>query len=346
MNKSKNKMGIKGLNRYIRENCKKSTNLVHLSKLVGKKIAVDISIYLYKYEGEKALLENMYRMMTIFRYYGIIPLFVFDGKPPEEKKAVLLERQQKKATAETKYREMETELLSCQETGVHNKMQYELLDQLKKQCVYMTREKIFQVKDLIVAMGCNYVDAVGEADELCSYLVLHYGFWACLSDDTDMFVYGCHRVLRYMSLMNHTVICYEMESILEELRMTQNEFRNVCILAGSDYSLKGTHLSIHDALQYFNKYISVVGEVKETRSSCIEFYEWLEHTGQMDDGEVYTMKKTQEIFDLENKDSFLITLPLYKENTENLHFHKIHKYNLKHLLMDSGFLFYSNVEPF
>jgi len=339
-------MGIKGLNRYIRENCKKSTNLVHLSKLMGKKIAVDVSIYLYKYEGEKALLENMYRMMTIFRYYGIIPLFVFDGKPPEEKRAVLLERQQKKASAETKYREMETELLSCQETGVHNEMQYELLDQLKKQCVYMTREKIFQVKELIVAMGCNYVDAVGEADELCSYLVLHYGFWACLSDDTDMFVYGCHRVLRYMSLMNHTVICYEMESILEELRMTQNEFCQVCILAGTDYSPITTKMSIHDAVQCFNKYVSILGEDKETRNSCIEFHEWLEYTGEMDDDQVCTMKKTKEMFDLGKKDSFLITLPLYKENTENLRLRKINKYNLKHLLMDSGFLFCNNVEPF
>ena len=32
--------------------------------------------------------ENMYLMLSIFRYYNVIPIFVFDGKPPPEKKRV------------------------------------------------------------------------------------------------------------------------------------------------------------------------------------------------------------------------------------------------------------------
>ena len=82
-------MGIKNLNRFIRETCKQSKNCierVHLRGLMGKKIAIDISIYLYKYS---AIIENIYLMLSIFKHYGIIPIFIFDGKPPTEKKTLI-----------------------------------------------------------------------------------------------------------------------------------------------------------------------------------------------------------------------------------------------------------------
>ena len=85
-------MGIRNLNRYLRDNCPESIRCINISELSGKKIVVDISIYLYKYEAENALLENMYVMLSIFRYYNITPIFIFDGKPPIEKKELLIKR--------------------------------------------------------------------------------------------------------------------------------------------------------------------------------------------------------------------------------------------------------------
>ena len=82
-------MGIKNLNRLLRESCPESIRCINMSELSGKRIAVDISIYLYKYEAENALLENMYVMLSIFRHYNIIPIFIFDGKPPPEKNELL-----------------------------------------------------------------------------------------------------------------------------------------------------------------------------------------------------------------------------------------------------------------
>ena len=54
-----------------------------MADLSGKRIAVDISIYLYKYEAEDALLENMYVMLSIFRHYNIIPITVIDYNHPD-----------------------------------------------------------------------------------------------------------------------------------------------------------------------------------------------------------------------------------------------------------------------
>ena len=41
-------MGIKYLNRFLRENCKSSIKMISMDELSGKKIAIDISIYLFK----------------------------------------------------------------------------------------------------------------------------------------------------------------------------------------------------------------------------------------------------------------------------------------------------------
>ena len=40
-------MGIKHLNRFLRKECGDSIKFISISELSGKKIAVDISIYMY-----------------------------------------------------------------------------------------------------------------------------------------------------------------------------------------------------------------------------------------------------------------------------------------------------------
>lgn len=89
-------MGIKNLNKYLQQSCNKSINHIHLSELSGKRIVIDTSIYLYRFMGEGCLLENFYLMISIFRQYNIIPLFVFDGKPPAEKEDMLKQRKLEK----------------------------------------------------------------------------------------------------------------------------------------------------------------------------------------------------------------------------------------------------------
>ena len=93
-------MGIKHLNRFLRDEAKESIKFISLSELSGKKVAVDISIYMYKYASEGTLLENMYLMLSTLRYYEIVPVFIFDGKPPPEKKNLLLKRKENKQEAE------------------------------------------------------------------------------------------------------------------------------------------------------------------------------------------------------------------------------------------------------
>ena len=50
-------MGIRHLNKHLRDKCPDSIRVLNMADLEGKRIAVDISIYLYKYEGDNMLLE-------------------------------------------------------------------------------------------------------------------------------------------------------------------------------------------------------------------------------------------------------------------------------------------------
>ena len=80
-------MGIKHLNRYFIDNCqKKSMSKVSMRSFAGKTIVVDTSIYMYKFTAQSALLENMYLMISIFLQFDITPIFIFEGKPPAEKR--------------------------------------------------------------------------------------------------------------------------------------------------------------------------------------------------------------------------------------------------------------------
>ena len=102
-------MGIRYLNRFLKDNASPSINLYNLAKLSGKKIAVDISIYIYRFAGDNTLIENIYLMLSIFRHYNIIPIFVFDGRAPVEKLELLQKRKEdkEKAKAHIKKRAME-----------------------------------------------------------------------------------------------------------------------------------------------------------------------------------------------------------------------------------------------
>lgn len=82
-------MGVRNLNRFIQHRCPNASTRIHLRELSGKKIAVDTSIYMYRYSGEGALLENMYLMASVFRHYNIHAVFVFDGPPPPQKTDVI-----------------------------------------------------------------------------------------------------------------------------------------------------------------------------------------------------------------------------------------------------------------
>jgi flap endonuclease-1 len=287
-------MGIKYLNSFLKDNCPDSIKCVSMGDLSGKKIAVDISIYLYKYVGDDCLVENIYLMISIFRYYNIIPVFIFDGKPPAEKKELLKQRKEDKKEAENEYNRLKECLLSSIDESDRQEI-ITNMDALKRQFVYVNKSHVEIAKELITSCGVSYYDAPGEADELCALLVIKKKAWACLSEDMDMFVYGCPRVLRYFSLMNHTAVLYNMKNILQELGISQKEFREMCVLSGTDYNLSNdaeNGPNLQKTIKLFKKY-------KKTKKTN-EFYEWIQTYDDTYIENYDFLKNVYSMFDLTN----------------------------------------------
>ena len=279
-------MGIRALNKFLQAKCKSSIKSIPLTELSGKKIAVDISIYLYKYISENALLENLYLMISLFRANNIIPIFIFDGKPPTEKNETIATRRKNKTDAREEYYRLKVIVESMKvdtdaDTQKQKQTEYEIndmsqtMEQLKKKFINIKYDDIQNVKTLLQAYGVTYFEAPGEADILCAKLVMNNLVYACLSEDTDMFVYGCDRVLRYLSLTLSNVVIYDLSHILKTLNVTMDVFKKICILYGCDYSndtLVENNMNIFNAFQLFKKYRDATGDATGYTS---DFYEWI-----------------------------------------------------------------------
>jgi 5'-3' exonuclease len=288
-------MGIKYLNSYLQRNCRNAISCVSLEQLNGKKIAIDVSIYMYKYEADGLLLENMYLFISIMRYYNIIPIFIFDGKAPAEKKDLIQKRSDDRVAAEKEIKQLKNLI---ENNIVKNKEEKQeiinTIEELKKKTTYISKSKIQLVKDLMRAYGMTYFDAHGEADQLCAMLTITGKVWACMSEDMDMFVYGCPRVLRYLSLVQHNIVIYETNGILQTLNITQNEFRDICVLSGTDYNIKYTNkTNVHfkNTIKYFKQYKEFDNINNES------FYTWLtNNTNYIKDNNL--LRKIHSMFDI------------------------------------------------
>tara|TARA_B100001559_G_C16404286_1_gene577264 strand:- start:140 stop:1120 length:981 start_codon:yes stop_codon:yes gene_type:complete len=270
-------MGIQYLNKYLTANCCNGIQRITLEDLRNKKIAIDISIYMYDYKSRGDLIEFIYKMVLEFISRDITPVFVFDGKPPPEKKLLLAKRRREKNEA---YNEIETINKRIETTAPDSSDYAELsnkLVNLKKRTTKITSEDISEVKTLFRLCGVTYYDACGEADALCAKLVSKNLVWACMSDDMDMFLYGCNRVLRHYSLFNNTLVLYETKKILDSLKVSMCNFREICVVSGTDYNYNESRkANIYKSFAYYKQFVN------ERREE--NFYEWLnKNTNYIDD---------------------------------------------------------------
>ena len=326
-------MGIQYLNSFLRNKTNNgSIKKIGLAWLSGKVIAIDTSIYLYRFLAEEALLENMYIMLSQFRYYNITPIFVFDGKAPIEKSKLLEKRSIDKNNAEKKYYLLEEELKYLKDTEKRQEICENMLS-LKKKFIRVRRIDTQKVQELITAFGATYIEADAEADEVCARLVIKKVAYACLSEDMDLFVYGCPRVIRYLSLINKTVVIYYLDNILKDLEMTLKEFKEICIISGTDYnfSIDSNIKNLHNTLYYYRQYKKCID-----KGSNIEFYTWLDETTNYVDN-IYSLYNIYNMFTPEN-----IQLKKYGVNLKR----KIMDINkIKELMIPEGFIFLEGETP-
>lgn len=321
-------MGVKLLNKFLRIKCKDESSVkkVHLSQLHKKKIAIDTSIYLYRYKGENILYEGFYNMCSTFIQYGVQPIFVFDGKPPKEKEEELKRRSSDKAKAEKEFHELK-EQLSTVTTEQEAEEIEQNMDLLRKQFIRLKTYEVQKVKNIIAAFGLSFVTATGESDQLCAAFALHKKVYAVMSEDMDMFVYGCPNIIRYFSLTKHTCIVYKYKNIITELGMTKEHFRDMCIISGTDYNKykKKDHMNIFN---YYKKYFLF------TKSGFDTMYEYFKNITLITQDDVEELQYIRSLFNICNNDTLdMIIKNVMIKNTQ------VNVNNIEHEMKTDNFIF-------
>jgi 5'-3' exonuclease len=219
-----------------------------------------------------SFMEQVYHLLCLFLKYKIYAIFIFDGKSPPEKSNVIHNRYMQKKEAESKYDEIQRNLLAMDKNSGEYMSACRELIYLQKKMVRLRSEHIVQSKELMCAFGFAYYDAPGESDQLCAHFVKSGAAWACLSDDMDMFLLDCPRVLRIMSVANHTWTLYHTASIFKELDISLQDLREIVVMCGSsDYNYD--MVSFPSIKNMFSVYYREYKKWKKENMD-ISFYAW------------------------------------------------------------------------
>jgi 5'-3' exonuclease len=257
-------MGIKKLNKFIHEN--NLTNeypnleiyLMH-NKQNNKNavFAIDFWLYAYKFSYSYGdMLIGFWNQAINFLSHRIIPLYIFDGKPPNEKQGLLSMRQKKKKNIEEKL-QCVCDAIELNENENENGNIESLKEEkrkLEKSLVHITKLDIQMVKQMFDTLNVPFMVAKGEADSLCAKLYKEGKITACLSDDMDMLALGCGKTIKFVE---GKIIEFDLVKILEGLKLNQDEFVDMCILFGCDYIRSYNKLNYTESYELIKKYKSI-----------------------------------------------------------------------------------------
>ena len=235
-------MGIKGLNKIIKRYAPNVIKEKSIHDYIHSIIAIDSSILLYKYryasqDSEDSHIHGFVQRVCFYLNKGILPVFVFDGIPPEAKKQTLDRRVKQKTKIENKINVLMDSLSS---KGIHTssiniKDVEQEINKLSKQVTYVTRSHRKECKYLLKLLGIPVIEAHGEAEATCAALQkineVNYTF----TEDTDALTFGASVVLRSAGKLGK-VIEVNLQELLESLELDMDQFIDFCILCGCDYS--------------------------------------------------------------------------------------------------------------
>jgi len=258
----------------------------HLSFLQGTTVTVDTSIYLYKYLGEfergpNRLADRFTQLIGVFKMYNITPIFIFDGPPPPEKMAVLLQRSIQKNKAELKYNQI-------LQNSIHSSASHETLTEETRTLLLDLQRQFIRIKDADIEhmqtiMTDNQIDyriSSEEADQMCVQLVKMRKASGTVSDDMDMFSYGCEQVLRILDVDTHMIMVYDTKCIADELNMSMELFRETVILSCTDYNANMSNITtIGESVKWAHRYMEYCQSIKNNKminKAVLSFYEWLQ----------------------------------------------------------------------
>lgn len=228
---------------------------VEFQALMGKRIAVDAMNSLYQFlsiirqpTGEPLrdrkgrvtshLSGLLYRNANLMAY-GILPIYVFDGKPPRLKGGVVEKRKEARDAAGKKWHR------ALKEGRLAEAKSYAM------QSSRFTEEMLDDSKELLEYLGIPWVQAPAEGEAQAARMVIAGDAWAVGSQDYDSLLFGSPRLIRNLTISGKRKLprkniyvdvkpeIFYLKQTLEDLDITREQLVEVSILIGTDYNPGG-----------------------------------------------------------------------------------------------------------
>ncbi len=309
-------MTIKGLYDVIEKHAPGAIGRVPITFYKGKKVAVDAHNWMFKtmYGARKIsarktnfAIDNVDNTLTRtewvklslnfvikWLHFGVTPIFVFDGTYKPEKGET-----QRKRGLEYKKK------IEAYHKTVDELNQVDILDRTPEM-VAEVRDKFTSFIDLNIdeinnlihifdVVGLPWVQAIGEAEQLCTMLALEGKVDAVFSRDGDNLALGCPVLLKEYSTNLYeggktipTLEYYELDIILRELEMNMDEFLDLCIFLGCDYNTNVKGIGPVRALKLIRDHgsVSEIRRSTDIDTSCLNYENCLVNFKKIDSTEI------------------------------------------------------------
>lgn len=190
-------MGIKRLTQFL----KKDFILKNISEYANLNVAVDISSWIYQayfsqleYTGDNSLLviRNIEMKLKIILKENISAIFVFDGHDLNCKRLT----QEKRNKKRNYYFEKAKKENAKKSQSSENHEKDEKKGMYKRYSEPIPDELFYDVLDFLKFRSQNVMVAPYESDSQLAYLYLNGKVDFIISEDSDMFAYGCEKIIK------------------------------------------------------------------------------------------------------------------------------------------------------
>jgi 5'-3' exonuclease len=244
------------LTKYVNTQLKNKNNkLINPNNSIV--VAIDFWLYAHKFTY---LYGNMFvgflNQIIKLLSHKIIPLYIYDGKTPIEKSAVIIGRQKKKINMVNKLKDIYEKLtdIEYQNNTQHTEKLEHDKDRLEKSIIYINSVGVENIKKLFDTINIPYLSAKGEADSLCAKLYKDGYITSCLSDDMDILARGCGKTIKFFE---GKILEFDLQYILSKLALTYEQFVEMCLLFGCDYVKPHYKLHVNESYNLIKIYGSI-----------------------------------------------------------------------------------------
>jgi len=236
-------MGIKNLNKILKKECKNGIKKVNIKSLKGKCVGIDTSIFLYKYTYMGDMLLCFLKQIEHLLSNNITPVYLFDGKPTDDKNNLILKRKETYKSNNEKIdtlKEKKKELLENNNSNEEELLKIDLEIQKKtKNNIKVNYNDVNKLKEILKNFGIYYYNCDGETDSYIKSFFNKKLIDYVITEDLDFLTHGCQYVIYNYNYNSNNILLYDLNIILNELELEYDSFINMCIVLGSDYYMKG-----------------------------------------------------------------------------------------------------------